>query len=467
MSGLGGLLLLNALFLLAGSGLLWGVRGWTDWVDWLSLSGVAYMAGLATSAVLTTVVLSLGGSASTAEILLVTLVPAAAGAVLGFVARRPAPRLGRIPRPFSAGDWAAVIFAACTVVLLAAFFRVARGQPLTDWDAWTFWIPKAKVIYFFGGIDAPIFRTLEGGSYPLFVPALDAMGFRFMGGADTTLLGVQYWLLLAGLVAAVAGLLRRLAPPALVWLFAAAIVVLPSLDHRLLTRIGDWPLDILFCLAALALVRWLLTDERWALGLFGVMLAGTLATKREGQLLAACLVVGAVAALGWRRRRSWLVLAVAAAAYVVNIPWRLWWTSRHLASDTPGGGILGSTLHLSRAPASFRLVLRLLFDFQLWNGAVPVALAAALILLTQARRELAVFFLVTGVLATVGWAWVNWSDPSLVLSTADSQNPTDRAVGSLALFSLVMAPLLLGAIFRLGTEGWSPPGRLLRPFASR
>jgi hypothetical protein len=454
MTGLAGLLLLNAVFLGAGSGLLWAVRGWSDWGDWLALSGVAYVLGLASTTVLMTVVLSLGGGVPTGEILLVALGLAGAGLAGGVAMRRPRPRLGRIPRPRTPADGAALALAAGTAVLLGGLFRVSRSQPLTDWDAWSFWIPKAKIIYFFGGIDSLLFRSLDGPSYPLFVPALDAMDFRFIGAADTTLLGVQYWLLLVGLVAAMAGLLRSLAPPVLVWLFAMSAVVLPALDHRLLARTGDWPLDICFCLAALGLVRWLLTQELWALAVFGVMLAATLATKREGQLLAACLVVGGIAALGWRRRRSWLaVVGVAAAAYAMNVPWRVWWTSRHLTGDTPAGGLVGSTFHLSRAPESFRLVLRLVFDFQLWHGAVPVTLVAALILLTQAQREAAVFYLVTGCLGVVAWAWVNWTDPTLVLTTNDAQNPTDRAVGSLALLSVVTAPLLLGTIFRLNAAG--------------
>lgn len=451
-SGLEGLLVLNGLFLVTGSGMLWGIRGWPDWGDWLATSGIAYMCGLGATTVVMTLVLVLGGGASTGEILLVMFGLGGAGAVAGGLRRRPRPRLGKVWRPRTPADIVAVVVALGTAALLAAFYREARIQPMTDWDAWSFWVPKAKIIYFLGGIDHSVFQTISNPSYPLFVPALDAMGFRFMGSADTTLLAVQYWLLLVGFVVAIAGLLRTLAPQWLVWLFAMTAVVLPQVDHRLLGRLADWPLDFFFCLSALALARWMLKDERWTLAFFGVMLSAMLATKREGQLLAAVLVAGAIAATGWRRRRAWISLvAVSIVAYAVNIPWRLWWTSRQLAPDTPPGGILSapagagghaaesSFLHLL---SCLRFVVGLLFSFGLWHGAVPIALASCLLVVVQANRRTAVFYLVTLCLGVAGWAWVNWVE-KMVLTPSDALNPTDRALGSLVLLSVVMTPLLL------------------------
>jgi hypothetical protein len=238
--------------------------------------------------------------------------------------------------------------------------------------------------------------------------------------------------------------LRGLADPALVWLFALLALVMPELDRRLMENIADWPLDFFFVLAALGLARWLLTQERWALAWYGVMLAGTFATKREGQLLAACLVVGGLLAAGWARRREGLWLAgVALAAYAVNIPWRIWWSSRHLASDTPPGGILHATGHTERIVPSFKLVLELLFSSSLYLPAVALALAAAVVSLARRDRTVIVLFLVTLGLGIVGFAWVNWSDPTLTLTTEGALNPTSRAVGALVLLSIAMAPLLL------------------------
>jgi hypothetical protein len=440
-----GLLLLNLLFLLAGVGLLWGIRGWTAWTEPIELLGVAYLLGLAAVCVAATVVLSLGGGLSTGVVLVLTLGTAAAGVAIGAARRRPVPRrLGSWSISMSPGALATAGLALLTAVVLAAFARAAYHAPVGAWDAWAFWLPKAKGIYHYGGLDEQLLRALPGGSYPLLVPALDAMDFRFIGSADSTLLGLQYWLMFAGFVFAVAGLLRRLVSPALVWLFLAVAAVLPEVDHRLLQLMADWPLDIFFALAALALVVWLRTGESWLLGIYGVSLAATLATKREGQLLAACLVVGALAAVAWRRRRAAIpIVAVALAAYVVNVPWRIWWTSRHLASDVPDGGIAHFTGDTSRIWPGLRLVLELLFNYHLWLIPVPLAIGAALLGLVSRTREVSILYLVTTALAIVGFAWVIWSDPSLPISTKPSLTPIPRAVGAIALLSIVLAPLLV------------------------
>ena len=63
-------------------------------------------------------------------------------------------------------------------------------------------------------------------------------------------------------------------------------------------------------------------------------------TKREGFLLAACMLV---AALGRDRPRvqagMWPRLAVVGVvAFLPSVPWRIWFETRGLPSDAPGGG---------------------------------------------------------------------------------------------------------------------------------
>ena len=140
---------------------------------------------------------------------------------------------------------------------------------------------------------------------------------------------------------------------------------------------------------------------------------------------------------------------MAALAYLPAIPWRIWWTSRHLQSDTPPGGFIHATFHnIGQAPAAFHLVFRLLFEYQLWLAATPIALAAALLCLGQGDRRIAVFFLVAFGLGFVGWAWENWAyaSPSLPISTDPAVNPTNRTVASLVLLSIVTAPVLIGSL---------------------
>ena len=447
-----GLLALNALFALVGSALLWGFRGFRDVGDIVSLGGVAYLLGVATTVVPVTVVLTLGGGASVGVVFSTALAVGAFGVVIGSVKQRGLPSRGRVWRPHAPADALTLVFAIVTVVVLFALYSEARTAPLTGWDAWAFWVPKAKIIYFFGGIDFPQFTALAGPSYPLFVPALDAIDFHFMGGPDTIVLAVQYWLLLVGFVGAMLGLLRSIAPAAITWLFAATAVAMPDLDGRLFDRTGTGRST-----SSSVLLRWRLfagfspenAGLSWSTASW---LPPPWRRNGEGQLLALCLVLGGVAALG-RRRRAWVAVVLpAVAAYLVNVPWRIWWTSRRLASDTPAGGLLNGTLHLSRIPASFRLVLGLVFDFGRWHGIVPIALVAAVSLLARQRRQAAVFYIVAGVTSVIGWAWVNSVGPLPADHDRGGVEP-DVAGGRLRRASLRLAGTAPGGAAPSGASG--------------
>ena len=172
------------------------------------------------------------------------LLVAVAGVALALIRRPPLPHgFGRLPG-LSRGTVAATIFGLATVGVLIFFFRVARVTPLGGGDSWEFWVPKAKVIYFDHSIDSTLFTGLPGPRYPLFVPALLAMDFRFMGSAYGPALALQYWFLYLGFVLAASSLLRRLVPAWLAWLFVCLTGVIPELDARLLGAQADWTLDL-------------------------------------------------------------------------------------------------------------------------------------------------------------------------------------------------------------------------------
>jgi hypothetical protein len=442
--GVEGILAAQALFLATGLSIMWALRGWRTWVELLRLAGLSYLLGVATVGVEATLVLVAGGGLPTTTVLTLSLGTALLAAVAAWRLRQPLPRVGGFTRPeLRPATVAGVVGATVTLLLLAEFYRVARHQGLVAWDAWAFWMPKAKAIYFFGGLDETLFRTLWAPSYPIFVPALQAMDFHLMGSADQSTIALQYWFLLAGFVAAVAGLLRPRVPSYLLWPFLAMAVAMPELDRRFLSPQADWPLDVFFALAALCLALWLQTREPWLLGSFAILLAAEMATKREGQLLTACLVAGAAAAT-WRQARwAWpRVIGLAAAAYAVNIPWRIWWTSRHLSGDLPDAGLGKLQAMSSRVAPAFRIVLDLLFRYDFWLLAVPLAALAALALLARRRPRLAVLYLLTCCLGVVGFTWILWSIPALPLDTS-AATPIPRAVGSLVLMSIALAPLLL------------------------
>ena len=156
-----------------------------------------------------------------------------------------------------------MLAAALAVICPEAFYRVAHLQGPESFDGWAFWTAKAKAIYFFGGLDEHLFRTLPGATYPILLPTMHAIAFRFMGSADTVSLHLQYWLLMVGFVGAVAGLLRPRLPLVLIWPFLLVMLVMPEFGARALQPQADVVLDYFFAGSTLALALWLLEREDW------------------------------------------------------------------------------------------------------------------------------------------------------------------------------------------------------------
>ncbi len=439
---IGGLLALNALFWLVGMAILFAVRGWRTWGEVGRLAGCAYLVGLVGVVVLGTEVLSLGGDTGLGVVLALCAAAIVAGAAVGRRLGRPlpaaTPRLAAREPFLLVGVWCAAVAA----VLVESFVRIATTVGVWEWDAWAFWVPKAEGIYYFGGLDPQLFRHLAAPSYPILVPTLEAMDFHFMGSADTVTLRLQFWLLMVGFVLTVAGLLRPAVPLALVWPFLGLMLLMPEFDLRALATQADVTLDYLFVAAALAVALWLVRKEGWYLAVAGVFLAGAMSTKREGVLLAGCLLVagllGAVPA-----RRGWhLLLGTTVAVYLSTIPWRVWWSGHGFKDETSPVSISDLWRHSDRAWPGFKLVLRLAFNYDSWLVAVPLGVVAALLLLAAGRRLLPVFFFALVGLVAAGFTWIVWSISTLPLNTSD-QTPLPRAVGALVLLSIALGPLMV------------------------
>ena len=449
--GLHGLIELNALFLLAGLGILVGLRGLGTLVELVDSLALAYVLGLASVCVLATLLLVVGTGIPPATVATCALALFVVGATVALVRRRPLPsRLGRLPRP-TLGTIAALACVGSAIAVLVALFRYTQIVPLGGGDSWEFWVPKAKIIYFDHGIDNGLFTSYTGGRYPLLVPALLAMDFGFMHSADAPEVAFQYWLVYAAFVFAAGSILARLVAPWLAWLFAAVTAVIPNLDTRVLDAQADWTLDLLFALSALLALSWLRTGEGSQLACAGIVLAAVIATKQEGLLLAACLGLGVLAATIGRWRRVWpRALATGLLAYAVNLPWRFWWGDRNLPAAVPTSSVSQLLHDVGRVWPSISLVLRLLFSSGEWLWLVPLALGAALACLTRAgaAREVAVAYLVTCVIAVGAFTWILWTEASLPLTEAQSATPIPRVVGSIVLLSSVVAPLLVDPLLR-------------------
>src|SRR5262249_30278236 len=148
--------------------------------------GGAYVVGGASGGGLATLMLLAGASLAVwGGIVGCGLLPASGG----ICSRRFVPSL-RAWAPW----WALALLLGFLVVLgVDSFF-----QPLWAYDAWAQWTPKAKSIVLFGGLDKRYFElSAPNSDYPLLVPAVEAVDFRFMGDFGTQVLHLQFFFLVA------------------------------------------------------------------------------------------------------------------------------------------------------------------------------------------------------------------------------------------------------------------------------
>ena len=443
---LAGLLALNALYLLGGLALIWLVRGFATWLEVARFAGLALLTGVTAIGVVWSLLLIVGLPFGLWTVVLVPVLVIAASSI---VARRrgrglptlPGIRVGRM-------HFVAAVGIAAAGVAFEALFRVARLSGLYWWDAWSFWIPKAKAVYHLGKLDVEFFTTLPGPSYPPLLPVLDAAAFHVMGGTDVVTLHVQYWLFAVAFVWGFAGLLAERVPAWILWPFALLIVVAPRVGRRAFIAEADLFLDFLFVLAAILVVYWLLDRERWRLVTATVLMGGMVMTKREGLLFAAALLAAALiaSARDWRFTAPRLG-AVGLGVLAVAVPWRIWYLSRGVESEGAGGQ-LDPTENADRLWPSIRLALDVLFSSDYWSVAVPVAIGALVLALLAGSYRLPVFLGSLVALVTLGGGWFTWAIPELPITQEFGSNPIVRYMGAAALLCIAASPLLLAAVWR-------------------
>lgn len=448
LEAVAGLVGLNLLYLACGLAVLWLVRGWTTWVELVRLAGLAYVVGLSAAATLWTSMLVLGIPFSGWLILATPLAVGAAAVLGGRRLGRRRPALGSVEA--SNALVVTAVGVAAAGLLLEALFRSARLAGLYSWDAWSFWVPKGKAIYLFGELDPGFFAALPGSSYPPLVPVLDAAAFHALGGMDASTLHLQFWFIGLGFVWALAGLLADRVPSFILWPSILLALVAPRLGPRFTVPEADLLLDVLFVLAAILVLLWLLEEERSALVLAGVLLCGLVLTKREGILLALLLVGTAFAVSLDRWRQVWRPLSLVGLAVVLaGAPWRIWYLVHGLEGE--GSGV-GAEDGAERLRPSLELAFDALFSGSYWSLVVPVAVGA-LVLGALARAYLLVGFVGVLVFAvTVSGGLITWAVPELEITQELAANPIVRYLGAAALLCATTTPLLLAHVWRHATS---------------
>ena len=476
MRAIVGLVVFNITLLGVGVTILWGLAAIRSWLDLVRLAGVAYLLGLSIVIIVLTLELVLGVPVNETTGSLTLLGLAAAGLAFGIGRGHGLPSL----RPT---DWELPRITLFVGVLLAGIvayfeelFRGARlASTLPEWDGWAHWIPKAKAIYYFGGVDPELLTFIPPQSYPPGLPAVHALAFHAMGSADDVTLHLQYWFYAVGFIAALGGLLATRVRQTILVSALLLILLAPSFVTRMTWTYVDLPLGYLVAIAALLVILWIEERHAWQLAAATVLFAGAMLTKREGMLFAACVLVAAFAASWTVRRAVWLRLAVAGGiCLTLALPWRIWFTAQGLPGDGPSAGYLGALSDLGRGWPTVQLVVETLFDPEFWFLA-PLVAAGAIVLAALARAWVIAIYAgaFTGSAILVG-VWTIWSETSLPITQDDAENPVVRMTGTSVLVLCALIPLLLGRAWSVGNERGAgarmpPPGPdafLWRPLAA-
>ena len=150
-------------------------------------------------------------------------------------------------------------------LLLEALFRSARLQSLQAFDAWAFWVPKAKAIYFFGGLDEQIFTTAPARRIRRSSRSSTRRPFTRWAASTSsrsTSSSGSSWR--AGSRRS-PGCLYRHVPAWLLWSSLLLVLVVPRFGEGLLTPQADMLVDLLFVVGALQLTLWLRDGQGWRL----------------------------------------------------------------------------------------------------------------------------------------------------------------------------------------------------------
>src|SRR5262249_35406330 len=152
--------------------------------------------------------------------------------------------------------------------------------------------------YEFGHPVAPVFTEswYSGLQYPLFLPELEAIDFRFMGAFDGTVVHLQLLGLAIAFVGGAWSLLREHAPPLVLAISLLAIVTAPMFFGQLQTNDADVPAAMMIALGVASLAAWLRSSEQGLLPAAVTFLAAGALTKNEGEVFVLAAFIAALAA---------------------------------------------------------------------------------------------------------------------------------------------------------------------------
>ena len=178
------------------------------------------------------IAVSMIGQPPSKDLILALAMVGAVLAIAGAIARRdklpPLPRLPRIPAWLAAICLLIVGYGVVTVALDALLY------PSYEWDAFSVWQLKAKVLSLYPMLPRPGFFNRAAFSYsvqryPLLIPMISAGVHAMTGDLSDELGQSPYFLMYIGLAAAMFGYLRRARNPSIALFVTAVFMTVPAL----------------------------------------------------------------------------------------------------------------------------------------------------------------------------------------------------------------------------------------------
>jgi hypothetical protein len=421
----------NALMLVLGAGLLPYLRLARTRRELLSRLPLAYAVGLAATGML-------------AADLAVVDVPVGWVLLAGFAAVAAALGLRRLPggsirlpgsRLRDLPAYAVLAVIAAFAVPLAKLLAV---NPLNAIDGWVIWGLRARALYDFGHPVAPIFTdpAYQALQHPLFLPALEALDFRIMGGFDGTVVHLQLLGFAIAFVGGAWGLLRTRVPPLLLAAVLLAAVTAPTFLNQLPSNYADVPVAVFVALGVAALG----TGQLPAAALF---LGAAALTKNEGEMFA--LTAFVAAALVARRAQLRPLALAALAVFVVDLPWRLWIWSHHVKiAEYSIADLLDPSYlyeHRGRVGPSAHELWHQLWRLESFSFVLPLVLCGFAGALVLRRFRIAAFGAAWLLLSYAGLLAIYWISTNPIKSHLTDS--ADRTIDSLVFGGALLVPLLL------------------------
>jgi hypothetical protein len=366
-------------------------------------------------------------------------------AVLGAGLYRAAPSSAPAPERRTRSDLVALALLAAAVALLVRAAPLFAVKPLLESDGWMIWGLRARALYDFGHPAGPVFTSLAYPAlqHPLWLPALEALDFRFIGGFDGTLIHLQLLALAGAFVGGGWVLLRRHVSSLLLAATLLAIVTAPAFLAQLQTNFADMPLAMLMGLGVAALGVWLTDGGGGLLAAAALFLGAAALTKNEGELFALAAYVSAavVARRGQLRRLGWAALAT----LLIDLPWRLWLEVEHVKIAEYSLANAFDPTYLRHAdfrvgPAAHELAAQI-SHVSNWSYVVAFGIVGLVGALAAGRLRPAAFGLVWLALSFLGLVVVYWISTNPLADHLDFSS--DRTIDSLVLGAAMLVPLLL------------------------